>query len=137
MVFVLALSLAPAAADGHCPQEGGTFTIGVDTFLPMDPNTAAHDWTFYAITNINSMLFRIESGQPVGDLAESWDISEDGTVYTWHIRPGMMWHDGNEVFPEGESREVTAHDVVYSIYRQYDDDVIDHGGRSAQPLRLG
>ncbi|MCE2472311.1 MAG: ABC transporter substrate-binding protein [Anaerolineae bacterium] len=122
LFFVLALSIAPAVADGHCPQEGGSFTIGVDTFLPMDPNTAAHDWTFYAITNINSMLFRIESGQPVGDLAESWDISDDGTIYTWHIRPGMMWHDGNDVFPEGESREVTAHDVVYSIYRQYDDE---------------
>ena len=81
LLFVFALSIAPAVADGHCPQEGGTFTIGVDTFLPMDPNTAAHDWTFYAITNINSMLFRIESGQPVGDLAESWDITDDGTVY--------------------------------------------------------
>ena len=87
LVFVMALTLAPAAADGHCPQEGGTFTIGVDTFLPMDPNTAAHDWTFYAITNINSMLFRIESGQPVGDLAESWDISEDGTVYNLAYSP--------------------------------------------------
>ena len=88
----------------------------------MDPDTAASDWTFYIITNIHSMLFRIESGQPVGDLAESWDISDDGTVYTWYIRKGMMWHDGNEVFAEGESREVTAHDVVYTLYRSYDNE---------------
>ncbi len=122
LILMVGVSVAPIVADGHCPQEGGTFTIGVGTFLPMDPNDAAHDWTFYAITNINSMLFRLESGQPVGDLAESWDISEDGTVYTWYLRRGMMWHDGNEIFPEGESREVVADDVVYSLMRQVNDE---------------
>ena len=122
LILVMGLALAPVSADGHCPQEGGTFTIGVTNILPMDPDTAASDWTFYIITNIHSMLFRIESGQPVADLAESWDISDDGTVYTWHIRPGMQWHDGNEVFPEGESRDVTAHDVVYSLYRSYNNE---------------
>ena len=122
LVLMAGASIAPVAADGHCPQEGGTFTIGVSNILPLDPDTAASDWTFYIITNINSMLFRIESGQPVGDLAESWDISEDGTVYTWYLRRGMMWHDGNEVFPEGESREVTAHDVVYTLYRSYNNE---------------
>lgn len=122
LMLVMGLALAPVSADGHCPQEGGTFTIGVTNILPMDPDTAASDWTFYIITNIHSMLFRIESGQPVADLAESWDISDDGTVYTWHIRPGMQWHDGNDVFPEGESRDVTAHDVVYSLYRSYNNE---------------
>ena len=125
-VLVMGATLVlPATAqdeEGPCPQMGGTFTIGVDSILPMDPNTAASDWTFYIITNINSMLFRIESGQPVPDLAESWEVSEDGTVYTWYLRQGMMWHDGNEVFPEGESREVVADDVVYSLMRQVEDD---------------
>lgn len=120
LILMLFATVIPATAQ-DCPQTGGTFTIGVDSMLPFDPNIAASDWAFYVITNVNSMLFRIESGQPVGDLAETWDISEDGTVYTWHLRKGMMWHDGNEVFPEGESREVVADDVVYSIMRQVDD----------------
>jgi peptide/nickel transport system substrate-binding protein len=119
MSFVV---IAPAAAqEGDCPQTGGTFTFGVDSMIPFDPLTANSDWAYYVMTNVFSMLFRIESGQPVPDLAESWDISDDGTVYTWHLRQGMMWHDGNEVFPEGESREVVADDVVYSLLRSYDD----------------
>ncbi|HPQ60238.1 MAG TPA: peptide-binding protein, partial [Syntrophales bacterium] len=40
-----------------------------------------------------------------GDLAESWDISPDGLVITFHLRKGVRWHDG-EPF--------TAHDVLYT-----------------------
>ncbi len=40
------------------------------------------------------------------DLAESWEISEDGTVYTFHLRQDVVWHDG-EPF--------TADDVVFTL----------------------
>src|SRR5512135_2729028 len=41
----------------------------------------------------------------VGDLAESWDISKDGLVITFHLRKGVRWHDG---------RPFTAQDVLYT-----------------------
>jgi oligopeptide transport system substrate-binding protein len=42
------------------------------------------------------------------DLAETWDVSSDGTVYTFHLREDARFHDG---------RSVTAQDVVYSWER--------------------
>ena len=44
----------------------------------------------------------------VPDLAESWDISGDGRVYTFHLRPDAVFHDGSPV---------TAQDVQWSLER--------------------
>jgi peptide/nickel transport system substrate-binding protein len=41
----------------------------------------------------------------VGDLAESWDISKDGLVITFHLRKGVRWHDG---------QPLTAEDVLFT-----------------------
>ena len=41
----------------------------------------------------------------VGDLAESWQISPNGLVITFHLRKGVKWHDG---------QPFTAHDVLYT-----------------------
>lgn len=42
------------------------------------------------------------------DIAETWEVSEDGTVYTFHIRENARFHD---------DRFVTAKDVIYSWER--------------------
>ena len=42
------------------------------------------------------------------DLSETWDVSPDGTVYTFHLRQNAKFHDG---------RPVTAQDVIYSWER--------------------
>jgi len=48
-------------------------------------------------------------------LAESWDVSEDGTVYTFALRKGVHWHDG--------FGEFTADDVKFSLDRYRDPNV--------------
>lgn len=49
-------------------------------------------------------------------LAEKWEISEDGLIYTFHLRKGVRFHDDN-CFAEGTGREVKAQDVLYSFKR--------------------
>lgn len=50
-------------------------------------------------------------------LAESWDISEDGLTYTFHLRKGVKFHSNKEFTP---SRDFNADDVVFSFNRQLD-----------------
>ena len=49
----------------------------------------------------------------IGRLAESWDISADGRTYTFHIRPGVHWHNKAPM----NGRELTAADVAYNYNR--------------------
>jgi peptide/nickel transport system substrate-binding protein len=44
----------------------------------------------------------------VGQLADSWEISEDGLTYTFHIREGVTFHEGGEL---------TTEDAAYAIWR--------------------
>ncbi|MBM7331484.1 hypothetical protein JS562_52535, partial [Agrobacterium sp. S2] len=45
-------------------------------------------------------------GQVIPTLAESWDVSDDGLTYTFHLQPDVTFHDGTPL---------TADDVVWSI----------------------
>ncbi|WP_263260367.1 ABC transporter substrate-binding protein [Pseudomonas sp. RIT-PI-S] len=50
-------------------------------------------------------------------LAESWDISPDGTTYTFHLRKGVKFHTTDYFKP---SRDFNADDVVWTFQRQLD-----------------
>jgi peptide/nickel transport system substrate-binding protein len=52
-------------------------------------------------------------GQYVPSLADYWEIAEDGKTYTFHLHPGVTWHDG---------QPFTADDVVFSFGAQASDD---------------
>ncbi|MFS2200652.1 ABC transporter substrate-binding protein [Pseudomonas sp. Pseusp3] len=50
-------------------------------------------------------------------LAQSWDISEDGLTYTFHLRKGVKFHTTEYFKP---TRDMNADDVVWSFQRQLD-----------------
>jgi peptide/nickel transport system substrate-binding protein len=47
-----------------------------------------------------------DHGNPVADLADSWGISKDGTIYNFAIKEGALWHDG---------KAITSEDVLFTI----------------------
>jgi len=49
-----------------------------------------------------------EDQELVGAVAESWELEEDGLTWTFHIRPGLEWSDGEPL---------TAHDVEFTYQR--------------------
>ncbi len=44
-------------------------------------------------------------------MAETWDVSDDGLTYTFHLRQGVKFHNGDEL---------TAEDVAFSAQRLFD-----------------
>ncbi|MDZ7726426.1 MAG: peptide ABC transporter substrate-binding protein [Candidatus Campbellbacteria bacterium] len=90
------------------PTQGGTFTEGIvgfpESISPIyAESNAEHDLTAL----IYSGLMRVDGdGDIVTDLAESYEISEDGNSYTFTIRDDAVFHDGTPI---------TASDVVFTI----------------------
>ncbi|MCC7331209.1 MAG: ABC transporter substrate-binding protein [Flavobacteriales bacterium] len=59
-------------------------------------------------------------------IANQWEISEDGKVYTFFLKNNVKFHD-HEKFKDGKGRNVTAHDFVYSFNRIIDSKVASPG----------
>ena len=58
-------------------------------------------WSFHSLL-WTSLVFGDSAGNPIQEksLAESWDISDDGTVYTFHLRPEAKFSDGTPIVAE-------------------------------------
>ena len=115
-VAICALSAGAAFA------QQANISIGMVLEPPnLDPTAgaaAAIDEVVYA--NIFEGLTRFGPDGAVNPgLAATWDISEDGTVYTFALRPGVTFHDGTTL---------TADDVVFTLDRARAE-----GSTNAQP----
>nr|WP_321482642.1 ABC transporter substrate-binding protein [uncultured Cohaesibacter sp.] len=68
---------------------------------------------------IFNKLVEFERGSTnvIPGLAESWDVSEDGLEYTFHLRKGVKFHTTKDFTP---SRDFNADDVIFSFMRQKD-----------------
>ncbi|HGM5490472.1 TPA: ABC transporter substrate-binding protein [Serratia fonticola] len=61
--------------------------------------------------------FKVGTTELQPSLAESWDVSEDGKVYTFHLRQGVKFQSNKYFKP---TREFNADDVIFSFMRQKD-----------------
>ncbi|WP_028628529.1 ABC transporter substrate-binding protein [Metapseudomonas resinovorans] len=74
--------------------------------------------------------FQRGSTQVEPALASSWDISEDGKRYVFHLRPGVKFHTTAYFKP---TRELNADDVVFTFQRMLDK---EHPFRKAYPTEF-
>jgi peptide/nickel transport system substrate-binding protein len=108
LVTVLAACAASPAGEAGAPEgdpvRGGVLKVGLNGWAPtkLDPHTQANSNDPLVFRPIFDTLFwQNEDGEFDGLLAESVDISEDGLVYTFHLRDGVVFHDGAEWNAEG------------------------------------
>ncbi len=106
-----ALLLASGAVQAAEPKQGGQIVLTYkDDVSTLDP-AIGYDWQNWSL--IKSLFDGLMDYKPgttelVPDLAESYEISPDGTVFTFHLRKESRFTNG---------RQVTAEDVKYSIER--------------------
>lgn len=106
---------APAAVeDGH--YYGGTMVVATKLEPPYYVTNYLWDGSVpYVGRNVLSKLVQYDDDSTAiyGDLAESWEFTDDLTCYTFHLREGVKWHDG-EAF--------TSADVKWTV-----DSILEYG----------
>ena len=92
------------------PVEGGSIKVGISQDLDsLDPHKAVAAGTKEVLFNIYEGLMKPDKdGNLVEAVASDYKISDDAKVYTFTLRDGVKFHNGNDV---------TAEDVKYSIER--------------------
>ena len=109
-------SLLPISAPVVQPAEGGIYSEGlIGSFNRLNPVLDYYNQADREVDRlIYSGLLRIDDrGLPQADLATSWGISRDGTIYNFSINPKAVWHDG---------QPVTSDDIIFTIQMMISDD---------------
>ena len=117
--FALAASVALAASLTAAAAQQTDITVAMQLEPPhLDPTSAAAgaiDSVLYS--NVFEGLTRFASdGSIVPGLAESWEISDDGLVYTFKLHDGVTFHDGTTM---------DAEDVKFSLDRARAEDSVN------------
>ena len=94
----------PAARSGQADRYGGTAVVGslqelvdgMSVFTYSDYNSNQH----HQFVNLMTLIDYDDALNPRPYLAESWEVSEDGTRLVFHLRPDVYWHDGERTDAE-------------------------------------
>ena len=110
-VILLSLALLLLVSATAMAQDDGVRRLRANFAWPtfIDPHVGSDFSSSISITNIyDTLIFPNPAGGADPWVAESWDVSDDGLTYTFHLRDGVLFHDGSPV---------QASDVAYSYNR--------------------
>jgi peptide/nickel transport system substrate-binding protein len=108
LILLLVCAMLPAAAQ----EQKGTLTVALDTLgaQTMDPileGRAPH--AHYQAPVFDTLVgIDFDKGGVGPGVAERWELAPDGLSWTFYLRAGLRWHNGDAL---------TAHDVKFSLER--------------------
>jgi peptide/nickel transport system substrate-binding protein len=107
---------APSRLQGDTPKQGGTLRLGygISQIITLDPAQVTQGIVAgELVANIFSSLVQFDQELGIqADLAENWTVSDDGLNYTFTLRSGLTFHNGDSL---------TAEDFVYTYERTTDE----------------
>ena len=112
-------------------QTGGELIAGwggTPEITTLDPAQINQVLQFQVASNVLSGLTHINADLVAeGDLAADWSVSDDGLEWTFNLREGVTWHNGDPL---------TAEDVVFTFNRSKDPEQSIHSGNLVNVLNV-
>src|SRR5262245_15329832 len=98
LVLLGSLLIGPFIAWAQQPKPGGTLRVAWEADVSgLEPRLSPGAQAGYVMGNICNSLVTIDAElNYVPDLAESWEVLQDGKVYVFHLRHGVKFHDDTD-----------------------------------------
>ncbi len=123
--LVAGAAVATGAGASSDDEARITLTVGVIQDLDSPNVTAGFLVSSFELWNLQYATLTDKAAADFATtpgLAESWEASDDGLTYTYHLRDGLKWSDGEPL---------TAEDVAYTINTSRDQEWINHSATTA------
>ena len=120
-LFIFSIAFFSACSEKAEHSEKTVFNINLnDGLTSLDPAFARNQNALWMVNQIFNGLVQVnDSLKTIPAIAKTWEISENGKTYTFHLRSDVRFHD-DPLFPQGRGRKVVASDFVYSFNRIID-----------------
>ena len=123
--LVAGAAVATGAGASSDDEARITLTVGVIQDLDSPNVTAGFLVSSFELWNLQYATLTDKAAADFATtpgLAESWEAADDGLTYTYHLRDGLKWSDGEPL---------TAEDVAYTINTSRDQEWINHSATTA------
>jgi oligopeptide transport system substrate-binding protein len=122
--YFLFLCICCAASCRQKPEQHGkqvfNLNLSSGSLESLDPAYAKDLYTMWTTHMLYNTLVETDSSLYLKpSLAHSWEVSDDGLAYTFHLHNNVYFHP-NPLFAQADKRRMTAADVAYSFARIID-----------------
>jgi peptide/nickel transport system substrate-binding protein len=138
--LVVALLIVVGCGSGGAPESStppGTLYVALDAEPPeLDPNLSSAYVDRQVMASLYDKLVDIDqNGKIVPRLAKSYDVSGDGTVYTFKLREGVKFHDGTEFNAEAVKFNLERYQEEDSVRSTEVEPIDDRAGDAQRAVR--
>jgi len=122
-IIILILSVALFSCNSKKNNNDGKFAFRYNEskgIATLDPAFANNQSVIWPINQLYNGLVQLNENLKISpSIANSWEISTNGLIYTFHLRTDVLFHN-HRLFKNGKGRNVIAQDFVFSLGRIID-----------------
>ncbi len=127
LIFIASALLLAALTGCSAQQSDGSSQTNELTFCEswdfsggfypaLTPDYSTNYSAMYYLPNFYETLVKYEDSAIVPGLAESWDVSDDGLIYTFHLKSGVKFSDGTDCDAEAVKQSLEAVPGILGMY---------------------